>query len=173
MPAVTKSPREPAAKLDEAGGIRPPTGGEPGDGWDAPGGSLDHFQQVATMIEILDRLPELAGDIRDWRPQNYADQLADAPRGQNDDILRAYGELSPLMQRAFQAVVAGIDKLAESAIDLYDHTHKPPTPSEIEAGADIGRSMRQLLERAMALVDSSGARSDPRRPRRAHLSRDK
>ena len=102
------------------------------------------------MIEILDRLPELADDIKAWRPRPYAER---AREGQNDAILRAYDSLSPLMQRAFQAVVAGLDKLAESAVDFYDHTHQPPTPSEIAAGAEIGRSMRQLLERALALVE--------------------
>ncbi|WP_158814398.1 hypothetical protein [Methylocapsa sp. S129] len=170
MLAVMKSPREPpAAKLDEDGGPPPLIGDEVANGPGASGGSLDHFQQIATMIELLDRLPELAGDIRDWRPSHYADQLAEAPRGKNDDILRAYGELSPLMQRAFQAVVAGMDKLAESAADLYDHTHRPPTSSEIKAGAEIGRAMRQLLERAMALVESAS----PRRPSKGHTSHEK
>jgi hypothetical protein len=147
-----KSRREPPAAESAEDG-RPP---DPDDHrLDAPGDYLNHFQQIATMIELLDRLPEIAGDIRDWRPQTHAGHLAEAPRGENDEILRAYGELSPLMQRAFQAVVAGLDKLADSAVDLYDHTHKPPTPSEIEAGAEIGGSMRRLLERAMALVASA------------------
>jgi hypothetical protein len=168
MQAVTKSLREPlAAALVEDGGPLSPVDAGP----DASGDYLDHFHQIATMIALLDRLPELAGEIRDWRPQSYADRLAEAPRGQSDDILRAYGELSPLMQRAFQAVVAGLDKLAESAAELYDHTHKPPTAGEIKAGAEIGRSMRQLLERAMALVESAGVRNGA--PPQGDSSRDK
>jgi hypothetical protein len=138
------------------------------DGPRATGGYLDHFHQIATMIEVLDRLPDFAGDIRDWRPRIHGERLAGAPHGQRDEILRAYGELSPLTQRAFQAVVAGIDKLAESAVELCDHTHKPPTAGEIKAGADLGKSMRQLLERAKALVESAGAPGGAGRQRSAN-----
>jgi hypothetical protein len=154
MSTATKySDAPPAARRAKDGGPRPPGGSAPG----AAGDYLDRFRQIVTMIELLDHLPDLARDIADPRGRSPADRLAEAPWSQNEDLARAFGELSPLMQRAFQAVTAGLDKLAESAVDLYDHTHQPPTPDEIKAGAEIGRSMRQLLDRAMALVETGGA----------------
>jgi hypothetical protein len=146
MPAAMKSPREPPVA--------------PGDGSLALGGYLDRFRQIAAMVEVLDHLPDYAGDIRDWRSPDKGERPS---RGRKDEIWRAYGDLGPVTQRAFEAVVAGIDKLAESAVDLCDHTHQPPTPDEVKAGAEIGQSMRQLLDRAMALVDSASVRRD--RPR--------
>jgi hypothetical protein len=155
MPAVSKSPRHRSpATLHRARSARPQRSG----GLQASGSSLDHFREIVAMIDLLDRSPEFADNIRTWRPQNYAQQLVEAPAGgQDGEVLRAYRELSPLTQRAFRAVVAGIDKLAQSAVDLYGDTHKPPTLDEIRAGAAIGRSLSQLLERAMALVDAAGA----------------
>jgi hypothetical protein len=147
MPALIRSTREPP--IDDERSTR----------------STDyfgHFRQIATMIEILDRLPELAGDIASGRLLRRARFPMDALHDHEDEISRAYGELSPLTQRAFQAVVAGIDKLAETAVDLCDHAHEPPTPGEAEAGAEIGRSLRQLLERAIALVESAAANSGDR-----------
>ena len=144
MPAVMKSTREqPVAQ---------------GDGAPAPGDYRDRFREIATMVEVLDHLPDFAGDIRDWRAADKGERPQWLPQDRKDEILRAYGDLGPVTQRAFEAVVAGIDKLAESAADLCDHTHQPPTPDEIKAGAEIGRSMRQLLDRAMALVDPADAR---------------
>jgi hypothetical protein len=144
MPAATKSPLEPPVA--------------PGDGSPALGDYLDRFRQIAAMVEVLDHLPDYAGDIRDWRSHGKGERPQWPPRGRKDEIWRSYGDLGPVTQRAFEAVVAGIDKLADSAVDLCDHTHRPPTPDEIKAGAEIGQSMRQLLDRAMALVDSAGAR---------------
>ena len=143
MSAMTKPTREQVAE---------------GGGAPAPGDYLDRFRQIATMVEVLDHLPDFAGDIRDWRPSDKGAPPQWPPQGQKDEILRAYGDLGPVTQRAFQAVVAGIDKLAESAVDLCDHTHQPPTAEEIKAGAEIGQSMRQLLDRAMALVDPASVR---------------
>jgi hypothetical protein len=161
MRAVIKPPREPVAEPDERG--RPPVPAD--EAAPAVADYLDHFRQIATMVEVLDRLPELAGDIRDWRPASDGGPPSEAGPGPKDEILQAFGDLSPLTRRAFEAVVAGIDKLAESAVDLYDHTHQPPTPDEIKAGAEIGHSMRQLLDRAMALVEppdgGSQRRTDP------------
>ena len=144
MPAAMKSTREQQVVQ--------------GDGAPAPGDYRDRFREIATMVEVLDHLPDFADEIRDWRVPDKGERPQWLAQDRKDEIWRAYGDLGPVTQRAFQAVVAGIDKLAESAVDLCDHTHQPPTPDEIKAGAEIGQSMRQLLDRAMALVDPAGVR---------------
>ena len=153
MPAAMKSSREWPVARD--------------DGSPALGNYLDRFREIAAMAEVLDHLPDLAGDIREWR----SPASGEPPQGRTDEIWRAYGDLGPVTQRAFEAVVAGIDRLAASAADLCDHKHQPPTADEIKAGAEIGQSMRQLLDRAMALVDSAdarpgGSRHDRRSPQK-------
>lgn len=112
---------------------------------------LDHLRQLATMIALLERLPDLTGDIRGWPTQ--AAPAADAVQDRSNAILRRYRELDPVVRRAFDAVVAGLDKLAGSAADLCGRRHDPPTSDEIEASAEIGASMRPLLERALALAE--------------------
>jgi len=157
MPAVMKSTREPPMAQ--------------GAGAPAPGDYLGRFREIATMVEVLDHLPDFADDIRDWRAPDKGEPPQWLPQDRKDEIWRAYGDLGPVTQRAFQAVVAGIDKLAESAVDLCDHTHQPPTPDEIKAGAEIGQSMRQLLDRALALVDPADARRGRSRHDRPSLRR--
>jgi hypothetical protein len=151
---------------------RQPAPGQRTGGAQAATTTLGHFDEIATMIALLEHSPELAGKIREWRPQKYAERLAAGAAGVRDDeILRAYGALSPLMQRAFRAVVEGIDKLQESAADLYGHAQEPPTPDQVKAGEAIGRSLRVLLERAMALVESPGGGSSAARLHRDPRSR--
>jgi hypothetical protein len=115
---------------------------------------LDHLRELAAMIALLERLPDLTGDIGDWRGFAKAAPAAEPVQGGGDAILHGYRELDPVIRRAFDAVVAGLDKLAGSAVDLCGRRHDPPTRDEIEACAEIGASMRPLLERALALAES-------------------
>jgi hypothetical protein len=134
--------------------------------------TLGHFDEITTMIALLEHSPQLADKIRRWRLQNYGERLAAGVAGaRNDETLRAYRALSPLMQRAFRAVVEGIDKLAESAVDLYRRAADPPTPDQVNAGLAIGKGLRQLRDRAMALLEPSGAGGSPARMRQDPRSR--
>jgi hypothetical protein len=123
----------------------------------ATGDYLRQFDEIVTMIWLMDRLPDLADDIRSWRPQSDVGPFADARQRQKDEILRIFDGLDPAMRRAFEAVAAGLDKLAQSAVDLCNHARRPPTPDELEVCAAAGRSMQRLLERAAALVESADA----------------
>jgi hypothetical protein len=115
---------------------------------------LDHLRQLAAMIALLEQLPDMTGDIRDWRGFAKAAPMADSVQDGGGAILHGYRELDPVIRRAFDAVVAGLDKLAGSAVDLCGRRHDPLTRDEIEACAEIGASMRPLLERALALAES-------------------
>jgi hypothetical protein len=113
---------------------------------------FDHFKQIAATAAMLDRLPGAVAGRPLYRDAQDFVASAEHPA---DDLLRAYDGLDPLTQRAFEAVVAGLDRLAESASDLCDQSHKPLTPVEIDACAAIGKSMRRLLHRAAALMEAS------------------
>ncbi len=156
-PTVASPARQPPPSRAEEGGrarrpFRDATRASPADQY------LDHLSELATMIALLERLPDLTGDIRDFGA--FRKEAADPVQDRNGAILHGYGELDPVIKRAFEAVVAGLDKLAESAADLCERTHDPPTSGEIEACAEIGASMRPLLERALALAESVRPQSD-------------
>lgn len=129
-------------------------------------GYLDHLAQLARMASLLERLPDAADAIRRWRRVGEAKRAPEPAYKPNDEILQAYGELDPLIRRAFDAVVAGLDKLAESAVALCVRTPDPPRASEIEACAEIGAAMRQLLERALAIAESARPRNSAALPAR-------
>jgi hypothetical protein len=118
--------------------------------------ALDYFRRIAAMVDFPDPTPDFANDRSE-----ASVSPCDA------DPLSA---LDPLTRRAFDAVLAGLAKLAETAAARRDGLHDPPTPDELDACADIGRSMRRLLERAQALLDpvadEDGADGEPSRPLR-------
>jgi hypothetical protein len=125
-----------------------------------PGAARDYlkpFHDMAAMIGLIDRLPDLADDIGRWRPPGSSERFTGAAQRGIDEISRIFDGFHPLMRRAFEAVATALGKLAEAAADLCARAQHPLTPDELEACAAIGRSMRRLLDRAAALVDSADA----------------
>lgn len=155
-PMAASSMRQPPPAADgrARGSLREPSSASPVDQY------LDHLSELATMIALLERLPDLSGDIGQWRAFRNSAFAADPVQDRDGAILHGYGQLDPVIRRAFEAVVAGLDKLAGSAVDLCGRRHDPPTSGEIEACAEIGASMRPLLERALALAESVRPRND-------------
>lgn len=103
---------------------------------------LDHFDQLALMLELIDRLPDIAEDIRLWRPRVRVECLR-------------YGALGPVARNAFDAVAAGLNTLALSAVALCEDAGGRLPPDEIAACREIGVVMDRLLGRARALIETA------------------
>jgi len=116
---------------------------------------LKAFHDIAAMIGLIDRLPDLADDIGRWRPPGSAEPVAGAVPCGIKEISRIFDGFHPPMRRAFEAVATALGALAQAAADLCARARHPLTPDELQACAAIGRSMRRLLDRAAALVDSA------------------
>ena len=108
--------------------------------------ALEHFRSVATMLELIDRLPDLADDVRTWRPLDPGELCSHlAP------------QLDPVSRHAFKAVVNGLDMLGLAAATLCDNAAGRLAPDEIVACRDIGGAMTSLFERARALLQPDEA----------------
>jgi hypothetical protein len=135
------------------GSAPPPAGeaaGEPCAGvGNSEGGLLDHVDQIVMRIGQIDRLPDLAEDVRNWRPRPLS---RGAGAGAAND---RYGPLSPVARHAFDAVVAGLNTLGLAAVALCDNAEGRLSPDEVSACREIGVVMARLLARARALIESA------------------
>jgi hypothetical protein len=124
--------------------------GEPSAGVaDAEGAFLDHCDEIAMMIGQIDRLPDLAEDVRNWRPRPL-------PRGAGAGAaFDRYDALAPVARHAFDAVAAGLNTLASAAVALCEGAEGRLSPDEIVACREIGVVMGRLLERARALIETA------------------
>jgi hypothetical protein len=118
---------------------------------DAEDASLDRFDELVTMIGQIDRLPDLAEDIRNWRPLPLS-RGTGAPFGRAD-------ALAPVARHAFDAVVAGLNRLSAAAVALCENAEGRLSGDEIAACREIGVVMGRLLGRARALIETAGGPS--------------
>jgi hypothetical protein len=113
---------------------------------------LAHFNRMVMMIEVIDCLPDLAEDVRNWRPRT----LVEYSRAATDaGTIDGYGALSPLARHAFDAVVAGLNTLGSTAVAICENAGGRLSPEEIAACCEIGVVMARLLERARALIETT------------------
>lgn len=104
--------------------------------------ALDHFRSIAAMLELIDRLPDLAEDIRNWRPR----EVSQSPP-------REAAPLEMVSRHALDAVTTGLAMLGVAAATLCGNSEGRLEPDEIVACQEIGAAMTSLLERAEALLD--------------------
>jgi hypothetical protein len=130
-------------------------------------GFLDHFNRIVMMMELIGRLPDLAEDVRNWRPSSLDEYSRSARDG---GAIDSYGALSPVARHAFDAVAAGLNTLGSTAVAICENAGGRLSPDEIAACREIGVVMASLLERARALIETvegsrfSAARSCVDRP---------
>ena len=132
MNALSPNPPQPGAAL------APGLAESPGPLSDA----LDHFRSVATMLELIDRLPDLAEDIRNWRPRDVGQSSPDET-----------GPLDMVSRHALDAVMTGLAMLGVAAATLCGNSQGRLEPDEIVTCQEIGAAMTSLLERAKALLE--------------------
>jgi hypothetical protein len=123
--------------------------GEPGAGAaNSAAGFLGHFNRIVMMVELIGRLPDLAEDVRNWRPRSLVEYSRDGA------AIDGYGALSPVARHAFEAVVAGLNTLGSTAVTICENAGGRLSPDEIAACREIGVVMASLLERARALIET-------------------
>jgi hypothetical protein len=124
-------------------------GGFPDEPDAAPAGLLEHFEHLVIMIDLIGQLPDLAEDIRVWRPRHGLEPSSDEGEAQEGS------ELDPVARHAFEAVVSGLDTLGAAAAILCDNAEGRLTPDEVSACRDIGFAMDSLIQRARALMEAA------------------
>jgi len=114
--------------------------------------ALNRYHEFVMMVDLLERLPDLAEDIRGWP------QRTDVLNFLTPDALRQcrdWQQMSPLAQRAFLAIVAGLDALAGSIASICERGERLPQQDMFAHCRALAFQMRALLERASALLDDA------------------
>jgi hypothetical protein len=118
---------------------------------------LNLFNEIVMMIEQLPAMPELIGDILQWRPVTYQAYFAKSILPGRASALEAYGALDAAFRRDFEAVVADLDRRAVGAVVAIRRQHKLhsgcASASMAEICARAGEALREVLLKATDLVN--------------------
>lgn len=78
---------------------------------------LNHFNEVAMLVDMLGAMPEMVEEILAWRPRSYRDHFHVTGFRERDLAVEAYEAADPGVRGAFDAACAAI---ADAILLLQD-----------------------------------------------------
>lgn len=99
---------------------------------------LNHFNEVAMLLDMLPDMPEMAGEVADWRPRSYQDHFHVTGFRDKDLAVAAFEAADPAVRARFlaaclkvEAAIADVQARLEAGVepqsfasaaaaDLYD-----------------------------------------------------
>lgn len=115
---------------------------------------LNHFSEALMLIELAADAPEVAEDLREWRPLDYRAYFSQSQLRRAPEALAAYDFVEPGPREAFERVVHAMDRLVTTAIRAL----RPPCePQDAALVAEVtAPALRSLIAQAAAFLNSGG-----------------
>ncbi|HEY8564055.1 MAG TPA: hypothetical protein VIL65_01040 [Beijerinckiaceae bacterium] len=115
---------------------------------------LNHYSEALMLIELAAFDEAVVEDLGAWAPLTYPAYFAASPLRRAKAALAAYEALAPEPRAAFEELTWAMDTLVRFAILAL----RQPTEAESAAmvAAETGPTLRRLIERAAAFLNSGG-----------------
>ena len=81
---------------------------------------LNHFNEIAMLIEMAPSMPECLDDIRAWRPKTYAEHFHDSNFTDRDLAILAYDNAPPQHRAPFDRTIDRLNVTVDAAIRDLD-----------------------------------------------------
>ncbi|MGH6719493.1 MAG: hypothetical protein ACREER_09265 [Alphaproteobacteria bacterium] len=124
---------------------------------------LNHFNEVAMLIEMIDQAPEFMDDVLAWRPMSYADHFRQGGFRHKALAVAAYDQAPPIYREPFDATIAELDRAVLDGVAAMAKASADGDPlASGFAAAQVARTARDLIDRASAIINghSLAARQD-------------
>jgi len=110
---------------------------------------LNHFNEAVMLLDMIPDMPEMIGDVKDWRPKSYEDHFRDSQFRARDVAVEAFAWSPRQFRDPFDAVVKALNETIAAAV-----------PAIEAVISDSGRLPLVVREVTMALrgdIDRAGA----------------
>jgi hypothetical protein len=116
---------------------------------------LNHYSEMLMLIETAAADPELADELRRWKPIDYRSYFGVSALRRAAAALCAYDALPDERRFIFEKLIRAIDQLAEMAILALDLKEDRETAAFVPAAT--APIVRRLIARAASFLNSGGA----------------
>lgn len=110
---------------------------------------LNHYNEVAMLIDMLSMDPEVAEDILDWGPLSYVDHFRHSGFRDRDLAIEAYGHADPVLTLNFEARCAALDT-------KILHIQALLKADDVETAAPLGKPLYDDIAAINALIVGEG-----------------
>ena len=108
---------------------------------------LNHFNEVAMLLEMLGDMPDMAEEVLDWAPCAYAEHFQRTGYAGADTVIAAWDAAPHALKAHFETIIAALnDALSEAQAKLRDD-------DAAGAAALAASDLEPLLAAARAVVN--------------------
>lgn len=116
---------------------------------------LNHFNEAAMLVSMVDDSPELARDILEWRPLGYADHFHNTCFKDRDLAVAAYQEADPELIERFQKACSA----TEAAIERVQLALAGDRARRLDIATETA-AIFALIARVGAIINGLDVRSE-------------
>lgn len=124
---------------------------------------LNHFNEIAMILDILADCPDCFEDARGWQPKSYAAHFADSTLSDRELAIEAYARAPRRYRQPFDHIVEQMDNLVLFALRRLEAPVAQQDTVQIQriAGA-VARRMQELVATASAVIHGTMETADQR-----------
>jgi hypothetical protein len=78
---------------------------------------LNHFNEIAMLVEMVPDMPDMIEDCRAWRPKSYREHFRDSGFSDGALAIEAYDHVPARFRITLEATVDQMDAVVASALD--------------------------------------------------------
>ncbi len=114
---------------------------------------LNHFNEVAMILELVADCPDCIDEAKDWRPKSYEEHFRDSGFSAKDFVIAAYAHAPACYRQPFDATIAAMNEVVLGAIGEIDNLIHEAGPDQVRVAVQSATAeLNALIERASAII---------------------
>lgn len=117
---------------------------------------LNHFNEVAMLLEMAPGMPEILDRAKEWKPKSYAQHFRDSGLSDVDLIIEAYEHSPAKYRKPFDETVTQLNRMVVQAIhDIEAAITKGDRDRIAAVAANSVAALRESMEKANGIIHGS------------------
>lgn len=122
---------------------------------------LNHFNEIAMILELLADCPECIDEAKEWRPKTYEEHFNDSGFSAKEFVIATYAHAPASYRRSFDDTVATMNKLVLAGIEAVEAMISKAEPEQTEIVVQtVTGELQGLIERASAIIHGADPTMD-------------
>lgn len=114
---------------------------------------LNHFNEIAMLLEMVPDMPEMAAEVKDWQPKTYQQHFADSAFTAKALAIEAFAHAPEHWRSMLDRVTGHMDGLIRA---FQDQLPADPGPGDIEEEAkSLARELHHLINLAGSIINGT------------------
>ncbi len=117
---------------------------------------LNHFNEIAMLLEMVPDMPDILDDAKAWTPKSYQDHTRESTFTDRDLAVEAYDHTPQRFRQPFETTIEQINRLVAASIERLTLELGKGHTEQVRAAASVSvQLLYRLIDHASAIIHGS------------------